>query len=75
MAPFSFCTGNNMKVWEALDLLRSIDSNAEVTITFGQGTKTVPSPVPVTPPNFYSPYTVPPTYVPWWQNPICEVKH
>lgn len=60
-----------MKVWEALDLLRSIDPNAEVTVTLGtDSTKVLPT-VPV--------YTQPPMwvqqpgYVPWHMYPItCE---
>ena len=63
-----------MKVWEAMDILRSIDPNAEVTITLGKVTKvSSPTPVPAVGPGHYTPYVTPPTYEPWWKI-TCETK-
>lgn len=63
-----------MKVWEAIDILRSLDPNAEVGITINGKVKTVPvaplQPVYTPPPQWVQP----PTYIPWWDKVTCETK-
>lgn len=57
-----------MKVWEAIDILRSVDANAEVTLTFtSEKVKTYPQPN-VSPTLFpKEPIMYPPAFSPWYK--------
>lgn len=66
-----------MKVWEALDLLRDIDPNAEVVISFGPGTKSRGQVIPpvVSPyPHIENP-SMDYKYVPWHNTITCKTAH